>query len=159
MYSIWRNWKTVFWLPWFAELNVIIQDFFLLRSTKNWLMCTAQIQLIRIELRVPEYGWTTQKVFHLMNFIVNGGEIRCFSYEWNLVIAVLCRCLLFGFWEILCIAVRAVVFGFHNQVFVLRPKVSLLLLSEKDYPCWRITLLSSICLLFIPVFYLLDIFI
>lgn len=33
-----------------------------------------QIQLIRIELRVPEYGWTTQKVFHLMNFIVNGGK-------------------------------------------------------------------------------------
>lgn len=32
-----------------------------------------QIQLIRIELRVPEYGWTTQKVFHLMNFVVNGG--------------------------------------------------------------------------------------
>lgn len=32
-----------------------------------------QIQLIRIELRVPEFGWTTQKVFHLMNFIVNGG--------------------------------------------------------------------------------------
>jgi hypothetical protein len=34
-----------------------------------------QIQLIRIELRVPEYGWTTQKVFHLMNFIVNGGDV------------------------------------------------------------------------------------
>lgn len=33
-----------------------------------------QVQLIRIELRVPEYGWTTQKVFHLMNFIVNGGD-------------------------------------------------------------------------------------
>ncbi|KAF5728591.1 tobamovirus multiplication protein 1 [Tripterygium wilfordii] len=32
----------------------------------------ALIQLVRIELRVPEYGWTTQKVFHLMNFIVNG---------------------------------------------------------------------------------------
>ncbi|KAK4792919.1 hypothetical protein SAY86_023354 [Trapa natans] len=30
------------------------------------------IQLIRIQLRVPEYGWTTQKVFHLMNFVVNG---------------------------------------------------------------------------------------
>ncbi|KAG2688258.1 hypothetical protein I3843_09G087700 [Carya illinoinensis] len=50
----------------------------------------ALIQLIRIELRVPEYGWTTQKVFHLMNFIVNG--------------------------------VRAIVFGFHTQVFVLHPK-------------------------------------
>ncbi|XP_071724427.1 tobamovirus multiplication protein 1-like [Rutidosis leptorrhynchoides] len=31
----------------------------------------ALVQLIRIQLRVPEYGWTTQKVFHLMNFIVN----------------------------------------------------------------------------------------
>jgi hypothetical protein len=27
---------------------------------------------VRIHLRVPEYGWTTQKVFHLMNFVVNG---------------------------------------------------------------------------------------
>lgn len=36
-------------------------------------ICILQIQLIRIELRVPEYGWTTQKVFHLMNFFVNGG--------------------------------------------------------------------------------------
>ena len=27
---------------------------------------------IRIQLRVPEYGWTTQKVFHLLNFMVAG---------------------------------------------------------------------------------------
>ncbi|GMY39044.1 tobamovirus multiplication protein 1-like isoform X1 [Fagus crenata] len=32
----------------------------------------ALVQLLRIQLRVPEYGWTTQKVFHLMNFLVNG---------------------------------------------------------------------------------------
>ncbi|KAJ3682019.1 hypothetical protein LUZ60_014592 [Juncus effusus] len=32
----------------------------------------ALVQLIRIECRVPEYGWTTQKVFHFLNFIVNG---------------------------------------------------------------------------------------
>ncbi|KAL5201263.1 hypothetical protein ABZP36_035617, partial [Zizania latifolia] len=25
-----------------------------------------------IQYRVPEYGWTTQKVFQLLNFIVNG---------------------------------------------------------------------------------------
>ncbi|CBI14836.3 unnamed protein product, partial [Vitis vinifera] len=62
----------------------------------------ALIQLIRIELRVPEYGWTTQKVFHLMNFIVNG--------------------------------VRAIVFGFHKQVFVLHPKVSLLLFQGRIVP-------------------------
>ncbi|XP_022139864.1 tobamovirus multiplication protein 1 [Momordica charantia] len=58
----------------------------------------ALIQLIRIELRVPEYGWTTQKVFHLMNFIVNG--------------------------------VRAILFGLHKQVFLLQPKVFLLLLLD-----------------------------
>jgi hypothetical protein len=36
-------------------------------------MYLVQVQLIRIQLRVPEYGWTTQKVFHLLNFIVNTG--------------------------------------------------------------------------------------
>ena len=30
----------------------------------------AVIQLIRIQRRVPEYGWTTQKVFHLLNAFV-----------------------------------------------------------------------------------------
>ncbi|KAM0823094.1 hypothetical protein ACQ4PT_071096 [Festuca glaucescens] len=39
----------------------------------------ALIQLIRIECRVPEYGWTTQKVFHFLNFVVNGGgAVHCF---------------------------------------------------------------------------------
>lgn len=57
------------------ELSLIVEKSYVVRLTKISLMCTAQIQLIRIELRVPEYGWTTQKVFHLMNFIVNGGEI------------------------------------------------------------------------------------
>uniref|UniRef100_A0A1S4D9B5 Tobamovirus multiplication protein 1-like n=2 Tax=Nicotiana TaxID=4085 RepID=A0A1S4D9B5_TOBAC len=57
-----------------------------------------QIQLIRIQLRVPEYGWTTQKVFHLMNFVVNG--------------------------------VRAIVFGFHKQVFLFHPKVLTLVLLD-----------------------------
>lgn len=53
----------------------------LLPSFSSWLWMdltssvgNVQVQLIRIELRVPEYGWTTQKVFHLLNFIVNGGE-------------------------------------------------------------------------------------
>eukprot|EP00803_Ostreobium_quekettii_P005968 evm.model.scf_1924.1 EVM.evm.TU.scf_1924.1 scf_1924:5541-7136(-) len=29
----------------------------------------AATQLIRIQQRVPDYGWTTQKVFHLLNFL------------------------------------------------------------------------------------------
>ncbi|RDY08284.1 Tobamovirus multiplication protein 3, partial [Mucuna pruriens] len=38
----------------------------------------ALVQLVRIQLRVPEYGWTTQKVFHFLNFLVNG--VRCFVF-------------------------------------------------------------------------------
>ncbi|KAK6920031.1 THH1/TOM1/TOM3 domain, partial [Dillenia turbinata] len=49
----------------------------------------SSVALVRIELRVPESGWTTQKVFHFMNFIVNG---VCNSFT-----------------------VRAVVFGFNKQ--------------------------------------------
>eukprot|EP00250_Pteridium_aquilinum_P004495 c14695_g1_i1 orf=497-1363(+) len=40
----------------------------------------ALVQLIRIEIRVPEYGWTTQKVFHLMNFIVNTARALVFGF-------------------------------------------------------------------------------
>ncbi|XP_029124293.1 tobamovirus multiplication protein 1-like isoform X2 [Elaeis guineensis] len=40
----------------------------------------ALVQLIRIQLRVPEYGWTTQKLFHLMNFVVNGLRAILFGF-------------------------------------------------------------------------------
>ncbi|GAU18376.1 hypothetical protein TSUD_202650 [Trifolium subterraneum] len=39
----------------------------------------ALFQLLRIQLRVPQYGWTTQKIFHLMNFIVNGVRALVFG--------------------------------------------------------------------------------
>ncbi|KXZ49923.1 hypothetical protein GPECTOR_19g374 [Gonium pectorale] len=35
----------------------------------------AFVQLIRLQIRVPEYGWTTQKVFHLLNGLV--AALRC----------------------------------------------------------------------------------
>ncbi|KAE9615769.1 hypothetical protein Lalb_Chr04g0258801 [Lupinus albus] len=38
----------------------------------------ALVQLVRIQFRVPEYGWTTQKVFHLLNCLVNG--VRCLVF-------------------------------------------------------------------------------
>ncbi|KAG8097488.1 hypothetical protein GUJ93_ZPchr0013g36968 [Zizania palustris] len=41
----------------------------------------ALVQLIRIQVRVPEFGWTTQKVFHLMNFIVNGFRAIVFGFH------------------------------------------------------------------------------
>ena len=40
-----------------------------------------QVQIIRIQLRVPEYGWTTQKVFHLLNFLVCGLRSGVFAFR------------------------------------------------------------------------------
>ncbi|KAK6802524.1 hypothetical protein RDI58_000304 [Solanum bulbocastanum] len=41
----------------------------------------ALVQLIRIQMRVPEYGWTTQKVFHFLNFFVNGVRSIVFTFR------------------------------------------------------------------------------
>ncbi|XP_059653317.1 tobamovirus multiplication protein 1-like [Cornus florida] len=46
--------------------------FYALSAAYALVSMVALVQLVRIQLRVPEYGWTTQKVFHLMNFVVNG---------------------------------------------------------------------------------------
>ncbi|XP_058072531.1 tobamovirus multiplication protein 1-like isoform X2 [Magnolia sinica] len=85
---------------WWHEINESTkwQDgiFFFLCAAYALVSSVALIQLIRIQLRVPDFGWTTQKIFHLMNFIVNG--------------------------------VRAIVFGFHKQVFFLKPRVFMLVL-------------------------------
>lgn len=40
-----------------------------------------QVQIIRIQLRVPEFGWTTQKVFHLLNFLVSGLRCAVFAFR------------------------------------------------------------------------------
>ncbi|KAB2040535.1 hypothetical protein ES319_D02G090500v1 [Gossypium barbadense] len=32
-------------------------------------------------MRVPEYGWTTQKVFHFLNFLVNGVRALVFVFR------------------------------------------------------------------------------
>jgi len=41
----------------------------------------ALVQLVRIQLRVPEYGWTTQKVFHLLNFLCSGSRCAVMSFR------------------------------------------------------------------------------
>ncbi|KAI9095746.1 hypothetical protein K1719_026306 [Acacia pycnantha] len=48
--------------------------YFSLCASYAFLSFFALVQLVRIQLRVPEFGWTTQKVFHLMNFVVNGSR-------------------------------------------------------------------------------------
>ncbi|KAJ1691988.1 hypothetical protein LUZ63_016143 [Rhynchospora breviuscula] len=68
--------------------------FYLLSASYALVSASALIQLIRIQSRVPEFGWTTQKLFHLMNFIVNA-----------------VRAIVFGF--------HTQVFLFHTKVFTL----------------------------------------
>ncbi|KAD2184611.1 hypothetical protein E3N88_41682 [Mikania micrantha] len=91
MFDLWSS------SSWWEEINESRkwQDgiFFTLCGFYALVSAIALIQLIRIEIRVPEYGWTTQKVFHLMNFIVNG-----------------VRAIVFGF--------HAQVFNLHPKVFI-----------------------------------------
>jgi len=61
---------------WFHRDSIHSPLFYTLCAAYSLISFIALIQLIRIELRVPEYGWTTQKIFHLFNFIVSGGEVH-----------------------------------------------------------------------------------
>ncbi len=44
--------------------------FVVLSAAYGLVTLVALVQLLRIQRRVPEYGWTTQKVFHLLNAFV-----------------------------------------------------------------------------------------
>ncbi|KAK9077142.1 hypothetical protein SSX86_005478 [Deinandra increscens subsp. villosa] len=57
--------------------------FYVLCAAYALVALIALVQLVRIQLRVPEYGWTTQKVFHLMNFVVNGLRAVEFGLYWT----------------------------------------------------------------------------
>ena len=67
---------------WWRDINdsPLWQDrtFHLLAVLYGIVAAVALVQLVRIQLRVPEYGWTTQKVFHFLNFFVNG--VRCLVF-------------------------------------------------------------------------------
>ncbi|KAH7422472.1 hypothetical protein KP509_12G010400 [Ceratopteris richardii] len=54
--------------------------FFTLCGAYSLVALFAVVQLIRIQLRASEYGWTTQKVFHFMNFIVNAARAFVFGF-------------------------------------------------------------------------------
>ncbi|KAL9238354.1 hypothetical protein vseg_012786 [Gypsophila vaccaria] len=46
--------------------------YYALCACYSFVAIIALVQLVRIQIRVPEFGWTTQKIFHLMNVLVNG---------------------------------------------------------------------------------------
>ncbi|WMV44969.1 hypothetical protein MTR67_038354 [Solanum verrucosum] len=85
------NWVT----NWWYDINKSIQwqhgIFFTLCALYSFVSIIALIQVIRIHLRIPLYGWSTQKVFHMMIFVAN--------------------------------SVGAIVFGLHNNFFMLHSNV------------------------------------
>ncbi|ESQ35354.1 hypothetical protein EUTSA_v10008286mg [Eutrema salsugineum] len=70
---------------WWSDVNEspVWQDriFHILAVLYGIVSVIAVIQLVRIQLRVPEYGWTTQKVFHFLNFLVNGVRALVFVFR------------------------------------------------------------------------------
>ncbi|KAF2574292.1 hypothetical protein F2Q70_00002429 [Brassica cretica] len=70
---------------WWSDVNKspIWQDriFHALALLYGIVSVVALIQLVRIQWRVPEYGWTTQKVFHFLNFVVNGVRAVVFVFR------------------------------------------------------------------------------
>uniref|UniRef100_A0A7S0UW46 THH1/TOM1/TOM3 domain-containing protein n=1 Tax=Polytomella parva TaxID=51329 RepID=A0A7S0UW46_9CHLO len=63
------------WNKWESDPKVQIYSNYGIGGAYFLIALVAFIQLGRIQLRVPEYGWTTQKVFHLLNCLVSG--LRC----------------------------------------------------------------------------------
>ncbi|KAG4110043.1 hypothetical protein ERO13_D13G024900v2 [Gossypium hirsutum] len=70
---------------WWRDINGsrLWQDriFHILAALYGLVAAVALVQLIRIQIRVPEYGWTTQKVFHFLNFLVNGVRALVFVFR------------------------------------------------------------------------------
>ncbi|TYH32998.1 hypothetical protein ES332_D13G028500v1 [Gossypium tomentosum] len=70
---------------WWRDINGsrLWQDriFHILAALYGLVAAVALVQLIRIQMRVPEYGWTTQKVFHFLNFLVNGVRALVFVFR------------------------------------------------------------------------------
>lgn len=72
------NLNSLGWLPklpaWWNEIeeneDVQVYANYGITAAYGTLALVAAVQLVRIQVRVPEYGWTTQKVFHLLNCLL-----------------------------------------------------------------------------------------
>lgn len=90
-------------------------------------LCAMQIQVARIQCRVPEYGWTTQKVFQFLNFVVNGGgyTVQSLLQKRHHICSLSCSsvcCLLLTLLYFKS-AARCSIFAFRRQVQQVNPPV------------------------------------
>lgn len=71
--------------PWWEKIDEDpdwqLYSFYGLAAGYGLIAFVALVQLFRIQIRVPEYGWTTQKVFHLLNFVV--ATLRCAVFAFH----------------------------------------------------------------------------
>ncbi|CAH2078337.1 unnamed protein product [Thlaspi arvense] len=106
---------------WWDDVNESTQwqdgIFFALCGAYALVSAIALVQLVRIQMRVPEYGWTTQKVFHLMNFVVNGVRAVLFGLHMQvfLVHPKVRVCIRFELFAGYCWIFRASSFSQHTH--------------------------------------------
>lgn len=75
-------------MSWWDQINESTdwQDrtFHLLATLYGFMALVAMVRLVLIQLRVPKRGWTTQKLFHVLNFLVNGVRCLVFVFRRNI---------------------------------------------------------------------------
>eukprot|EP00199_Chlamydomonas_sp_CCMP681_P002831 CAMPEP_0119107244 /NCGR_PEP_ID=MMETSP1180-20130426/9593_1 /TAXON_ID=3052 ORGANISM="Chlamydomonas cf sp, Strain CCMP681" /NCGR_SAMPLE_ID=MMETSP1180 /ASSEMBLY_ACC=CAM_ASM_000741 /LENGTH=315 /DNA_ID=CAMNT_0007092705 /DNA_START=15 /DNA_END=962 /DNA_ORIENTATION=- len=76
----WNDWKA-HWSAWEADPAVQLYSNYGIAVAYGLIGIAALIQLGRIHMRVPEYGWTTQKVFHLLNCLVCALRASIFPFR------------------------------------------------------------------------------
>ena len=82
-------WKRFLELLKEADASVLVNDvtFWILSGLYGLIALAALVQLVRIHVRVPEYGMTTQKLFHILNCIT--ATARCVVFAlWFKIIAI-----------------------------------------------------------------------
>ena len=72
-----------------ADASVLVNDvtFWILAGLYGMIALAAFVQLVRIHVRVPEYGMTTQKLFHILNCITAAARCVVFAL-WYKIIAI-----------------------------------------------------------------------
>lgn len=72
-----------------ADASVLVNNvtFWILAGLYGMIALAAFVQLVRIHVRVPEYGMTTQKLFHILNCITAAARCVVFAL-WYKIIAI-----------------------------------------------------------------------
>ncbi|XP_028800789.1 tobamovirus multiplication protein 1-like isoform X2 [Neltuma alba] len=73
-------------IEWWNEIHYCSDQrqspvYYVLCASYALVSVAALVQLVRIQLRIPEHGWTTQKAFHLMTFLISATRAVLFGLQ------------------------------------------------------------------------------